>query len=602
MVAHRFANMSRLPGAQTQPTKAPLQILSGLLLLLVTFLAAGAASAQESLEASVNQTSMHENETLTLTVKGRTELELSLGSLMNLQNLELPEPDLADLRESFDILDQRQAYSLRSVNGEHSAEVTWTYQLAPRQSGELTIPSLTFKGAQSQPIIVEVKPGRSPQTDSHNRPAWVEAEITKERAFVQEQLVYSLKLYYRGSLIGGDLTEPQLEDAIVEPLGDQRQSSEYIDGKRYNVVERRYLVYPQRSGTLTLPSQRFTGRQRDPVTGNLRFLRAQSEPLPVEILPPPSDFPGDQWIPAESLVLDEDWSRPPETVHVGDSLTRTLTLRTLGLLKSALPLLSVDYPEQFNAYPEGPQSEAEINSGTIEATQTQTTALVAVKPGKATLPEIRLHWWDTLNDQARVAVVPARTVTVLPAPGSDPAAESSSTAAPEPGAGDQAAESAPAPATTEPDGNPFNRWITTLAVFFALAWLVTLALWLRRRSTRPQRAPDQDTATKTDLAKLKRHAVEGRVETLQEIPAWVRETFNRADIHTLKDTRAFFNDPALNQALDELEQHHFGTGNGRATRWTQGEALAAALERLGKKGPRTGGDHKALPPFRKLPG
>lgn len=600
---HRYWSDCIATTAGTRLRTRSLSLLP-VLVLITALLApaiAGAEPDTDSLSATVDRTSMYESETLTLTVKGETRLELSLDSLMNLRSLDLPEPKLNDLRVAFDVLDQRQSYSLRSINGNHSAAITWTYQLAPRQSGELTIPAIQFKDARSEPLTVEVKPGSPSQADAPDRPAWVEASINKDTAFLKEQLVLSLRLYYRGSLVGGDLTEPQLEDAILEPLGDQTQRSEYINGQRYQMVERRYLVYPQRSGELIIESQQFTGRQRDPVTGALRFLRAQSQPLRVTVKLPPSDFPGDVWIAAESLVLDESWNRPPEPVRVGDSLTRVLTIRTLGLLKSALPVLEVDYPEQFKAYPEGPRSEAEINAGTIEASQSQTTALVAVRPGKVTLPETRLHWWDTLNEQARVAVIPARTLEILPAPGAiEPSSGPASQQQP-----DSRATDATAPAGTgaepESDTNPFSFWMTALAVFFALAWLVTLLLWLRWRKS-PARAAGNTEAPASpavDFPTLRQHAENGHAETLQELPAWVRGAFNRPDIHTLKDTRNFFADPELDRALTELEKHHFGQEQPRE--WQYGQMLAGVLDRLRKtRRPGKAGPH-ALPPFRKLP-
>lgn len=583
-------------------------LATGLLMLIVLLLAfataATAAEAQEgsSLDIAVDKTTLYESETLTLTIQGETKLELSLDSLMNLGNLDLPKPDLSELRENFDILDQRQSYSLKSINGDHSAAITWTYQLAPRKAGELTIPSISFNDAKSAPLAVEVKPGSPAQVDSANRPAWVEAETSKTSAYIQEQVILTLRLYYRGSLVGGDLTEPKLPDAIVEPLGEQSQRSELIDGKRYQVVERRYLIYPQRSGELVIAAQQFSGRQRDPVTGALRFLRAQSNPITVEVLAPPADFPGDRWLAAESLVLDESWSRPPETLQVGDSLTRVITVRALGLLKSALPLLEVAYPEQLKAYPEGPRAETQLNAGTVESSQSQTTALVAVKPGRITLPEVQLHWWDTLNNQARVAVIPERSLTIEAAPGSSPTPDpvvpaTAETATAADGSTVMAAE-------PELTSNPFNQWMTVVAIFFALAWLLTLLLWLRRRRSAipgPTANQRETAGNVVDLETLKQHALAGRMETLQEIPRWAREAFGRPGIRTLKDTRAFFADTELDQAISALEEFHFGGKSRQSAQWQHGPALAGALQRLSKARKSANAAPHALPPFRKLP-
>lgn len=567
--------------------------VSALLLLLLSMailVMPAAGETAETLDASVNRTSLFADETLTLTVEGEMEIELNLGSIMSLRNLDLPEPDLGTLTDSFEILDQRQSYSLRSINGEHSAEVTWTFQLAPRKSGTLTIPPLSFKNAESRPIQVEVKPGSSPQAAVNDRQAWVEAEVDKSQVYVQEQFVYTLRLYYRGALIGGNLSEPSFDNAVVEPLGEQEQTTARIGNHRYQVVERRYLVYPERTGELVLPAQQFTGRQRDLETGALEFVRAQSDPVSVEVQAPPKDFQGAQWIPAESLVLDETWSSDPETLQVGDSVTRKLTLKALGLLDTALPRLSIEYPSEFRVYPEAPESKTRINSGTVEATQTQSAVLMAVKPGSVTLPEVRLHWWDTVNDRARVAVLPARAINIEPAPGASSAtAEQADSPERSSGAG-----SADGTGTSD----TLTWLLAGLAALFACAWLITLGFWLRNRkqgSTTPTSRGTRDEKT-VDLDRLKRYAIHGHVETLRLIPAWVRETFNQPQIHTLKDTREFFRDDALDESLNALE--HFLYSNGEAE-WKQGKTLAATLERLKRSRGKADTADDALPPFRK---
>jgi hypothetical protein len=65
-----------------------------------------------------------------------------------------------------------------------------------------------------------------------------------------------------------------------------------------------------------------------------------SEPIDVEVKPVPEDFPGEVWLPARSMTLEETWSVEPHALSVGDSTTRTLTLVANGLQGSQLPPLS----------------------------------------------------------------------------------------------------------------------------------------------------------------------------------------------------------------------------------------------------------------------
>src|SRR5690606_30818190 len=110
--------------------------------------------------------------------------------------------------------------------------------------------------------------------------------------------------------------------------------------------------------------------------------------------------------------LTEHWSRTPDVIEVGDSLTRTLTIKALGLEGSQLPPLAESDAPQIKLYPEQPQIDTETHADGVTGTRIQRTAVVAVKGGEVQLPEIRLPWWDTLSQEWREAIVPARTLRI----------------------------------------------------------------------------------------------------------------------------------------------------------------------------------------------
>jgi hypothetical protein len=97
------------------------------------------------------------------------------------------------------------------------------------------------------------------------------------------------------------------------------------------------------------------------------------------------------------------------------------------------------------------------------------------------LPQLSLHWWDTLNDRQQTAVLPEQRLRVLPSTLAPPAPAADVTAA---GTVEGGAASAPLskPAPTAGDWNG-------LTFLFASLWLVTLALLFRRqRGMHTQRA------------------------------------------------------------------------------------------------------------------
>src|SRR5690606_3965701 len=87
---------------------------------------------------------------------------------------------------------------------------------------------------------------------------FLEAQISKDEVFVQEQLIYTLRLHYLSDILGGELSAPELTDAIVKQIDKQQEYSRNVEGRTYQVIERRYLIIPQKSGSLEIEPQVFT--------------------------------------------------------------------------------------------------------------------------------------------------------------------------------------------------------------------------------------------------------------------------------------------------------------------------------------------------------
>jgi len=190
------------------------------------------------LAAVPDRTSLYEGDVLTLTVKGSTEIDLDLSDIFNFDVSSLPSPDIEKVSPDFDVLSRRQLHNVHAVNGNMVGEITWTYELAPKSTGELTIPALTFKDSVSKPVTIDVKKGNPPDQADTNRDSFIELTADKSDVYVQEQLILTVRLFFRGNLIRGELSEPEHPNAIIEPLGKQREFSSDRNGVRYRVVER----------------------------------------------------------------------------------------------------------------------------------------------------------------------------------------------------------------------------------------------------------------------------------------------------------------------------------------------------------------------------
>ncbi|MCK7547117.1 BatD family protein [Marinobacter koreensis] len=574
--------------------KRILATLTGLCLLLALI----PASYADGLTVEPDRTRLYEGEVLTVTVKGTMKLDINLSNLFNFDLSELPAPDIDKVKPDFEILGQNQRYSIRTVNNDMVGEITWTYQLAPTKTGKLTIPALTFKDSTSKPVTIEVVSGSPPdQQNSAARDSFIELSADKDQVYVQEQLILTIKLFFTGNLIRGELSEPEDPDTIIEPLGKQSEYTRYRDGIRYRVVERRYALYPQKPGELKLPPIRFEGQARTP-EGQLKFLRDSQEFFAVTVKDIPADFTGDTWLPASDLSLEESGLPTTGKVDTGENLTRTLTLKASGLPAETLPPLPDKAPDGIRAYPEQPQRSTDTTPDGLNSALSQTTALVPVQAGKKTLPEIRIPWWDTDTDTQKVAVIPATTLDVADA-GSVTGLQSS-TSAPPGGASSSPDGQSPSD-TPDPDalkGNPtaeapsYWPWIS---LGLAVAWLATLLgwLWSRRRGAGNaggdtiEEDPDEQWLF-DQLIEAVRH---GSASVPGLLTRWMQRRFPDGDFQTTEDVVRFTGDATLRIELERLQARLFAPDGERENAEPDLRALSKALEQLRKqKASREKGD------------
>lgn len=540
---------------------------SALMLAVAIICMMAASLARADVSATVDRTRASTSDLITLTVRhsGTTTSE---------------RPDFSGLEQDFDIVDQshRSSTSTTIANGRQTTErhVDWILTLRPKRQGELTIPAIQLGGERTQPITIESVAGSTTDQSRGNRVVFFETGVDTESTYVQAQILYTVKLYYTASISGDFPSPPKLEDAVIETVESEKRYESIINNRRYYVLEKRYAIFPQRSGELTIPGESFIGnRGRGGLFTQRERVSAASEPHTIEVKPRPDSFRGNYWLPARALELSETWSRNPPEFVVGEPVNRTLTVRARGVAASALPLFEELTLENAKTYRDPADTDTSVDRDGVVASRSVTVGIVPTEAGSLRLPEIRIPWWNTETDSPEVAVIPGATYEVKP--GSTPLVRVPSEPV-------QVQETSGEPLQTGPT-TPV--WWQYVAAGLAALWLISTVQWLitRRDLKRlrqatgageadvPGSGPDESALFKA----FSRACREGDpVATQQCLYRWAKA--RSPEIESLQDfaRRAGEHRGRLETAIRELERALYAPGAAADTRW-DGNALLSAV-------------------------
>ncbi|MEM6544995.1 MAG: BatD family protein, partial [Pseudomonadota bacterium] len=392
--------------------------------------------------------------------------------------------DLSELEKRFEILQRSSSVRTEIVNGQRAQSRELTLELTPRLQGSFVIPPFEVDGIRSEALSVTVGP--EPKGQASDQLVVFEAELDQESVYVQGQLILTLRIQQSVNLDSPSITDLTIENAYVETLG-QNSFQRTIDGRPWLVRELRYAIFPESSGELLVPEQTFSGRlasgrrslfdSRPPG----RLIRRQTAELRVPVRPRPSGFPGTTWLPASKLSIEERWSAPLDSLRIGDSVTRTITLTGEGLQGAQLPPAGEITIDGLRSYPDQPSISNVTGERGISGIRTDNVALVAVRDGVFEIPAVEIPWWDTTSNTLKFASLPARQLLVMPAQSSARADEERLATGEPRFTGD---EPRPLLGMEAIRSNPL--W-PAVAAFCALGWLITSALWwARSRKNEPQ--------------------------------------------------------------------------------------------------------------------
>jgi hypothetical protein len=482
-----------------------------------------------------------------------------------------PSPDYAALSRDFVVSGNSSSRQFELVNGATHTRVLYSVALRPRREGLLTVPALAIGSRRTQPLVLTVTSSQAAPQHAGD-PAFIESEADAQSPYVQQAVGYTVRLYYATQLVSGELDQDAPDGATLQRVGEDLQYEREVGGRRYHVVERRFLLIPERSGTLTIPGARFAGRGVGSLFDDLfggadQNLRAGSPPRFLAVRSIPANAP-QPWLPLRALELR--YSATPQHARAGEAATVTVEVDADGATAAQLPELQLQVGAGAQVFADPPQSDERFLEGRPRVHLTRRFSIVPARAGALRVTGPSLAWWDVRAGVARTAALADLQLQVAPGIGGFAS----------PGA------STPAPAASRRPGDgvripgvqgALQPW-ALVAVGFALLWLLTLAWALHRRTapvaprTRAHATPQPAQAPGTHARHLQDALAHGDLGDVTEALCAL------AGAPDLDAVRARLADARQQTAVDGLQRARWGGGDGTRAR----EALRTAFG----KGPR----------------
>ncbi|WP_349777950.1 BatD family protein [Xanthomonas sp. WHRI 6108] len=501
------------------------------------------------------------------------------------------DPDYTPLRNDFALGAKSANQQMQVTNGSVTVRALFGVVLTPRKSGELIVPAIRVGNERTEPLRLQVGASASDAGSSAsgaaaaaqgNEDAFVQTQVDDPQPYVQQSVGVVVRLYFATQLASGELDLEAPDGASLQRIGDDVSSVKVLNNRQYNVVERRYLLVPERSGRLVLPSARFNGRSvggffDDYFGRGNGELSARSASIPLQVRAQPANAP-QPWLPLRSLQLR--YTTTPQLATAGEAAQLVVEASARGATQAQFPELPTPSVPDAQVFAEPPQYEERFVDGSPQLRLTRRYSIVPNRAGPLVVPGLQVAWWDVGAAAAKTAALPDLTLDVaagsgaFAAPAPTPAANPSpDNAAPTVAAGTLSLQQAAA--TQRPWG-----WIAA-AIGFALLWIATLVWALLRRRGGSHGAP---VINASDAAAPGRRVTHGVAELRRALDTGGMDDVaavlcGMAGVTDIDSVLAALSDPAQQAAVAQMQRARWG-GDGDVT------SARSALREAFAKGPR----------------
>ena len=343
--------------------------------------------------------------------------------------------------------------SMQMINGETttSESVTFTYTLLAEKEGEFTIPAASIivdgEKVTSNEAKIRVLPadqaGQSSQqgrsngggiqrnttsTNISNDDLFIRASLNKTKVYEQEAVLLTYKVYSAVNLTNLDFPTPELKGFHIQEVELPKEKQFELDrynGRNYqSLVWRQFVLFPQQSGKIEIPSLTFEGvvavqtrRSMDPFemmfNGGPSYvevkksIRTNSLTLNVEKLPAgkPAGFSGGVGKFSISSSISNN------NLKTNEEVTLKVIVKGVGNMK-LLGDPQIDFPSEFEVYDPIINNNFSLRSSGFTGEKVYEYVITPRSSGTFTIPAAKFSYFDTSSNSYRTIESESYTLDV----------------------------------------------------------------------------------------------------------------------------------------------------------------------------------------------
>ena len=353
----------------------------------------------------------------------------------------------------FDILsgpNRSSSSSTSIINGVRTSSHTLTFTciLRPKKEGTFTIPAatITAEGKQltSKELTVKVWPpdqqtaqqsasqstgaATSQSGKSSDEDLFIVATVNKKKVYEQEAILLTYKIYTTVNLTNVSGKMPDLKgfhsQEVEMPKGNREFQLEHYNGRNYRtIVWSQYVLFPQQSGQLEIPSITFEGtvaqrvQNYDPFeaffNGGSSFVNVQkpirTPKLTIDVSPLPSGRPASYYGGVGDFSISSSISTTE--LQENEAVTLKLIISGTGNMK-LIKTPEVKFPADFEIYDPKVDNKFCLKAGGLSGNKVIEYLAIPRHGGTYTIPSVEFSYFDVKSGSYKTLSTPEYTLNV----------------------------------------------------------------------------------------------------------------------------------------------------------------------------------------------